>query len=59
MKINDFVNAKVLYCYPQGWIVSLGDWLGLFNSKKQLEPGQIVSGHIKSYDEGNLWVLIE
>lgn len=58
MKIGELIEGKVIYKYPQGWIIQVNDLLAIHDGDLDLKIGQIVSGNICGYDEENMWLLM-
>lgn len=56
--IGKDINGKVLYHYPQGWILQVDSLLAVYVGDSKLNIGQLVCGKISSYDEKNMWLLI-
>lgn len=56
--IGKGVECKVKYSYPQGWILEIGQSLGICKSNLKLYPNELLKGIISGYDEVNMWVLI-
>lgn len=57
--IGKLVNSKVLYHYPKGYIVDLGDALGcVYDSGMNYNIGDEIHGRVKEYDDQNMWILI-
>lgn len=57
--IGEKVECKVKYSYPQGWIVDLGQLLGVCKYDSKLLPNEIIQGTIIGYDEVNMWIIIK
>lgn len=57
--IGKAVSAKVLYHYPQGYIVEIGDALGCVNDiNLNCKVGDEIHGLVAEYDEQNMWILL-
>ena len=58
MEIGKLVQGKVLYHYPQGWILQVDSLLAVYAGDLELNIGQQVSGKISGYDEKNMWLIL-
>lgn len=57
--IGKAVNSKVLYHYPQGYIVDLGEALGCVHDiDLNCHISDQIHGLVEGYDEQNMWILI-
>jgi hypothetical protein len=57
--IGKEVECRVKYSYPQGWILELGQWLGVCKGSLTFQPEQMIFGHINGYDDVNMWLCVE
>lgn len=57
--IGKAVIVKVLYHYPQGYIVEVGDALGCVKDiNLSCNIGDEIHGLVVEYDEQNMWILL-
>jgi len=56
--IGKRVKGKTLYSYPQGWILSIGQLIGICQDVCNLQPNTSFKGQIIGYDEVNMWAIV-
>lgn len=56
---GDTLSGKVLYHYPQGWIVAVDSNFALLKSYYNYNIGQEVNGKVESIDDENMWVILQ
>lgn len=57
--IGQEVRCKVKYCYPQGWVLKIGELQGICDFEHEIYYNEIVLGKVIGYDEINMWLIIE
>ena len=57
--VGKIVIAKVLYHYPQGYIVDIGNALGCVHGVElNCNVGDEIQGLVEDYDEQNMWIIV-
>lgn len=57
--IGQIIDGQILYYYPQGCIVKIGDAMGcVLGLDDNYNIGDEIQGIVRGYDEQNMWILI-
>ena len=57
--IGVYVQGKYGYSYPQGSIIRGNDFIAIYKGKDPFRLHQVVQYRVKSYDDINMWLIVE
>lgn len=57
--IGVLVQGKYGYSYPQGSIIRGSDFIAIYKGKDLFCLHQVVQYRVKSYDDTNMWLVVE
>lgn len=57
--IGIFVQGKCSYSYPQGSIIRGNDFIAIYIGEESFCLNKLVQYKVKSYDEKNMWLVVE
>lgn len=57
--IGAYVQGQYSYSYPQGSIIRGDDFIAIYKGKEPFCLNQLVRYKVKSYDDMNMWLVVE
>jgi len=57
--IGTYVQGEYTYSYPQGNIIKGDDFIAIYKGDESFYLKQLVRYKVKSYDDVNMWLVVE
>lgn len=57
--LGAYVQGTYRYSYPQGSIIKSDDFIAIYQGKEAFSLHKLVRYQVKSYDDVNMWLVVE
>lgn len=57
--VGVYIQGVNSYCYPQGTVIRGNDFIAIYTGKDSFCINKLVQYKVKSYDDTNMWLVVE